>query len=72
VRRGQFASDFAPPRAGDSYLVLESFKDEEGAIKHNVFFWLGAETSQVGVAGSPPHPASGMSPAPERRGGRRF
>jgi hypothetical protein len=35
------------PRAGDSYLVLNSHEDEAGRIKHDVHFWLGSETSQV-------------------------
>lgn len=31
---------------GDSYIILNTYLDEEGATKYNVHFWLGSETTQ--------------------------
>jgi len=38
---------------GDSYIVLQTLEDEDsGKIKHDIFFWLGAETTadEMGTA----------------------
>lgn len=41
----------APP--GDSYLVLHSFQ-QENKLLHNLFYWLGSETTQVWRVASAP------------------
>ncbi len=41
----------SPPRvAGDSYVVLHTVSSAAGSSTYNVHFWLGAKSTQVGIA----------------------
>ncbi|CAE7846124.1 GSN, partial [Symbiodinium sp. KB8] len=33
---------------GDSYLILNSYKKSDGSLAHNIHFWQGTDSSQVG------------------------